>query len=81
MMVILFLNLEISGMEKKSKKDIAIFCLKIIAAVVMAVLSVFGVTSLVGCSSVSSFSMTADTLYMDNPVISVKDSTNVKNPF
>ena len=68
-------------METKTKKDKAIFWLKIIAAVVMAVLSVLGVTSLTGCSSVSSFSMTADTLYMDNPVISVKDSTNVKNPF
>lgn len=68
------------GMETKSKKDIAIFWLKIIAAVVMAVLSVLGVTSLTGCSSVSSFSMTADTLYMDNPKISVRDSTNITLP-
>ena len=67
------------GMDE-TRKNKAIFWLKIIAAVVMAVLSVLGVTSLTGCSSVSSFSMTADTLYMDNPVISVRDSTNITLP-
>lgn len=68
-------------MEEKSKRDKAVFWLKLIGAVVAAVLGVLGVSyALPSCSSVSSFSMTADTLYMDNPVIQVKDSTNVNFP-
>lgn len=66
----------------ETKKNKVIFWLKIIVAICVAVLSVLGVSyALPSCSSVSSFSMTADTLYMDNPVISVKDSTNIKSPF
>ena len=64
-------------MDKKSK---AIFWLKLIGVIIAAVIG-FLTGTLTSCSSVSSFSMAADTLYMDNPVISVKDSTNIKSPF
>ena len=71
------LVLKKDGMDKKSK---AIFWLKLIGVIIAAVIG-FLTGTLTSCSSVSSFSMTADTLYMDNPVISVKDSTNIKSPF
>lgn len=64
----------------KTKKDKAVFWLKLIGVIIAAVVG-FLTGTLTSCSSVSSFSMTADTLYMDNPVISVKDSTNIKSPF
>ena len=65
---------------KTVTKNKIIMALKIIAAVVAAVLSVLGVGTLTSCSSMSSFSMTADTLYMDKPNISVKDSLHVQFP-
>ena len=63
--------------ETKSK---IILALKIISAIVGAVLTVLGVGTLTSCTSMSSFTMSADTLYMDKPNISVKDSIDVK-PF
>ena len=64
-----------------NNKNKIVFWLKIVAAVVAAILSVLGVTSVSSCSSSTHFTMSADTLYMDNPNISFKDSTTVTNPF
>lgn len=64
----------------KSKKDVLVFWLKVVAAVVAALLSVLGVTSVASCSTSTQFTMSADTLYMDNPNIEFKDSTNVSFP-
>ena len=63
------------------KKQKAIFWLKIIAAVIAAILSVLGVTSVTSCTSSTSFTMSADTLYMDNPNIHFRDSTSITTPF
>ena len=62
-----------------NKKDKAVFWLKLIGVIIAAVIG-FLTGTLTSCSSVSSFSMAADTLYMDNPVIQVKDSTNLNLP-
>lgn len=62
------------------KKNEIILALKIIGAIVGAVLAVLGAGTLTSCTSMSSFTMSADTLYMDKPNISVKDSIDVK-PF
>ena len=62
------------------KKNKAIFWLKMIAAVVAAILATLGVTSVTSCSTHSGFSLSADTLYMDNPNISVVDSTRIELP-
>lgn len=73
------MTLNLYNMEK-SKKDKVVFWLKVVAAVVAALLSVLGVTSVASCSTSTQFTMSADTLYMDNPNIQFKDSTNVSFP-
>lgn len=73
------MTLNLYNMEK-SKKDKIVFWLKVVAAVVAALLSVLGVTSVASCSTSTQFTMSADTLYMDNPNIQFKDSTNVSFP-
>ena len=73
------MTLNLYNMDK-SKKEKFVFWLKVVAAVVAALLSVLGVTSVSSCSTSTQFTMSADTLYMDNPNIQFKDSTNVSFP-
>lgn len=63
-----------------SKKSKVVFWLKLVSAIVAAVLATFGVTTVTSCSTHSGFSLSADTLYMDNPNISVVDSTRIELP-
>lgn len=62
-------------------KDKVIFWLKLAAAVIAAVLATLGVTTVAtSCSTHSGFTLSADTLYMDNPNIEVVDSTHISLP-
>ena len=62
------------------KKSKAIFWLKLLSAIIAAVLATLGVTTVTSCTTHSGFTMSADTLYMDNPNIQWKDSTSIQLP-
>lgn len=65
--------------ETKSK---VILALKIVGAIVAAVLGVLGAgTALTSCKTTTSFSISADSLNVTNPNIQYIDSTSVSNPF
>lgn len=62
-------------------KNKVVFWLKLLAAVIAAVLSVLGVTSVTSCTTSTTFTMSSDTLYMDNPRIQFTDSTSIHLPY
>ena len=73
-------TLNLRNMEK-DKKGKVVFWLKMVAAIVAAVLATLGVASATtSCSTHSGFTLSADTLYMDNPSIEVVDSTRISLP-
>ena len=72
--------LDMNTNDAQTKKSKAIFWLKMVSAIIAAVLATLGVTSVTSCSTYSGFSLSADTLYMDNPNISVVDSTRIELP-
>ena len=62
------------------KKSKAVFWLKLLSAIIAAALATLGVTTVTSCTTHSGFTMSADTLYMDNPNIQWKDSTSIQFP-
>lgn len=66
--------------EDKSVKSKVVFWLKLAAAIIAAILATLGVTTITSCSTHSGFTLSADTLYMDKPSISVVDSTRITLP-
>ena len=70
-----------SNNMEKGKKEKVVFWLKMMAAIIAAILATLGVTSVTtSCSTHSGFTLSADTLYMDNPSIEVVDSTRISLP-
>lgn len=61
-------------------KKKVVFWLKLAAAIIAAILATLGVTSVTSCSTHSGFTLSADTLYMDNPSIEVVDSMRIQLP-
>ena len=68
-------------MEKRTVKSKWILALKIVVAVATAVLGVIGVGSMTSCSTIRSFSISADSLNVTNPYVHYVDSAFVTYPF
>lgn len=68
-------------MTKETKSKV-VLALKILGAIITAVLSVLGAgTLLPSCKTVTSLSISADSLNVSNPNLQFTDSTSISNPF
>lgn len=66
---------------KNETKSKLILALKILGAIITAILGTLGAgTAMTSCKSVTTFSISADSLKVTNPSIEYADSTSVKNP-
>lgn len=64
----------------ETRKNKAIFWLKLIGAVITAILGVLGATSLTSCGTVTSLSFRSDSVHMYQPQFHYVDSLRVTFP-